>query len=117
MPNVPTDLPTPTTIALVRDLLFASRIRGTAKELGVSVRLVRDPAQLVPAGGTRLLVDLNQEGAIDAAREWKAATGGVAIGFVSHVDVETVTRARAAGIDEVITRSRFVETLPKLLRD
>jgi hypothetical protein len=105
----------PEIVALVRDLMFSSRIRATAKDLGVAVRLVREPQQVIAAGGRRLLVDLNQEGAIEAAREWKQATGGVVVGFVSHVDVETVTRARAAGVDQVMARSRFVERLSALI--
>jgi hypothetical protein len=60
-------------------------------------------------------VDLNQEGAIEAARLWKQRSGGEVVGFVSHVDVETVNRARAAGIDQVLARSAFVERLPDLL--
>src|SRR5215203_5971534 len=88
------DAATPDTIALVRDLIFSSRIRATAKDLGVEIRMIRDPRHALAAGGSRLLVDLNQDGAIDAAQAWRAATGGVAIGFVSHVDVETVNRAR-----------------------
>jgi hypothetical protein len=106
----------PTTVALVRDLMFSSRIRATANDLGVAIRMLRDPRQLPAAGGSRLLVDLNQEGAIEAAEAWKQSTGGTAIGFVSHVDVETVNRARAAGVDQVVARSRFVEVLPELLK-
>src|SRR4051812_21740390 len=116
MNDAPETPPQPQIVALVRDLMFSSRIRGTAKELGVEVRLVRDPGQVVGVGGRRLLVDLNQDGAIEAARQWKETGGGVVIGFVSHVDVETVNRARAVGIDQVLARSRFVEVLPNLLR-
>ena len=116
MDDAPETPPQPQIVALVRDLLFASRIRGTAKELGVEVLLLRDPQHLAGAQGSRLLVDLNQDGAIEAARQWKEASRGVVIGFVSHVDVETVNRARAAGIDQVLARSRFVELLPDLLR-
>jgi hypothetical protein len=116
MPDAPADAPAPATIALCRDLMFASRIRATAKDLGIDVRMVRDAGQLIAAGGSRLIVDLNQEGAIEAAQAWKGATGGVAIGFVSHVDVDTVNRARAAGVDQVMARSRFVEVLPTLLK-
>jgi hypothetical protein len=116
MDDVPANLPEPRTVALVRDLMFSSRIRGTAKDLGAEVRMLREASQLAGAGGSRLLVDLNQEGAIEAARGWKEATGGVVVGFVSHVDVETVRRARSSGIDQVLARSRFVELLPDLLR-
>ena len=104
-------------LVLVRDLIFASRISVTARALGVDIRQLRDPAML--AGETargRLIVDLNQDRALDAAVEWKKRTGGEVIGFVAHVDGETVRRARDAGIDQVLPRSRFVAELESLLR-
>jgi hypothetical protein len=115
-------------IALVRDLIFASRITATAASVGTRVTLVRDPAKLAGHAGATdadadanaddalLIVDLNLPGAIESARAWKAATGGTATGFVSHVDTATITAARDAGIDRVLARSRFVELLPELLR-
>jgi hypothetical protein len=107
-------------IALVRDLIFASRITATAASVAVPVTLVRDPAVLAShATGVTdvlLIVDLNLPGAIAAARAWKAATGGTVTGFVSHVDTATIAAARDAGVDRVLARSRFVELLPKLLR-
>src|SRR3954452_8453249 len=102
-------------IALVRDLLFASKITATAAAAGTSVTLVRDPAKLAGRPGVRLIVDLNLEGAIEAAQAWKGETGREAIGFVSHVDTATIDAARAAGIDRVLARSRFVELLPDLV--
>lgn len=103
-------------IALVRDLIFASRITATAASAGVYVKLVRDPAALAGQPGRRLIVDLNLDGAIDAARAWKDANdGGEVVGFVSHVDTATIDRARAAGVDRVLARSRFVELLGELL--
>jgi hypothetical protein len=116
MPQTSEQSTPPQVIALVRDLMFSSRIRSVAKDLGVAVLVVRDPAQMVAIDGDRLLVDLNQEGAIEAARQWRKGSGGVVTGFVSHVDVETINRARAAGIDQVMARSRFVEVLPELLK-
>jgi DNA-binding NarL/FixJ family response regulator len=103
-------------LALVRDLIFASRITATAAELGVPVKLMRDPAALPGQTGRRLIVDLNLDGAIEAARAWQATVaGGDVVGFVSHVDKATIDRARAAGVDQVLARSRFVEVLPDLL--
>ena len=80
------------------------------------MRMVRDPAKLPAEGGKRLIVDLNQDGAIDAAVEWKARTGGAVVGFVSHVDTPTIAKAREAGVDQVLARSRFVEILSDLLK-
>jgi hypothetical protein len=105
------------TIALVRDLMFSSRIIATARSLGREVKVVREPGKLAEAGGAGLLiVDLNLEGAIEAAVAWKGTTaGGRAVGFVSHVDTQTIQRAREAGIDRVMARGEFVRVLADLL--
>jgi DNA-binding NarL/FixJ family response regulator len=103
-------------LVLVRDLMFSSRISATARAGGAPVRMLRDPVELHNAPGRRLIVDLNQPGALEAAVEWKrASSSGDVVGFVSHVDADTIARARAAGIDRVLPRSRFVEVLPDLL--
>ena len=103
-------------IVLVRDLMFASKIRATAQSLGATVTMLRDPAKLAGETGARLIVDLNQEGAIEAAAAWKAAGAGREIvGFVSHVDAATITRAREAGVDKVLARSQFVQQVEQLL--
>lgn len=102
-------------LVLVRDLMFSSRIGAAARAIGASVRVVRDPAELPGAPGRRLIVDLNQPGALEAAVEWKSHAAGEIIGFASHVDGETISRARAAGFDQVVPRSKFVEILPDLL--
>jgi hypothetical protein len=104
-------------LALVRDLIFASRITATASSSGVELKLVRDPTKLQDEVGTRVLVDLNLPGAIEAAQQWKQLHGGELIGFVSHTDAATIDRARAAGFDRVLARSAFVEMLPQLLQD
>ncbi len=102
-------------VALVRDLIFGSRIKATAAELGVNLLLVRDPARLLIQPGRRLIVDLNLQGAIEAVGGWQRINGGDVVGFVSHVDTATIARAREAGITRVLARSRFVELLPDLL--
>ena len=103
-------------LVLVRDLMFSGRIGATARALNAPVRILRDPAALAQAGGRRLIVDLNQAGALEASVEWKRATAGEVVGFVSHVDADTIARARAGGIDRVMPRSQFVQVLPDLLR-
>ena len=37
------------------------------------------------------------------------------LGYVSHVDTDTIDRARAAGIDQVLARSAFSEKLGDIL--
>jgi hypothetical protein len=104
-------------VALVRDLMFSSKIRSEAQAAGVAVRMVREPGQLAGAGGRLLLADLNQPGAIEAAARWLAADPArAAVGFISHVDADTAARARAAGIRNIVARSAFVAGLPQLLK-
>ena len=105
----------PPVLVLVRDLMFTSRISAAARAAGIAITALRDPAQVSGAQGRRLIVDLNQPGALEAAAEWKQASAGDVVGFVSHVDAATIARARAAGIDRILPRSRFVEILPELL--
>ncbi len=116
----PLSFPTPTSpipvLVFVRDLLFASRITATARAIDVPIKLLRDETKLTHEPGRRLIVDLYQGSALEAAVEWKKQTGGEVIGFVSHVDTETIRRARDAGIDQVLPRSRFVTELESLLR-
>ena len=102
-------------LVLVRDLMFSARISAEAKAQGAAVKIVRDPAKLVDEPGNRLIVDLNQSGAIDAAVAWKDKTGGDVIGFVAHVDGETIQKARSAGVEQVLTRGQFVARLSQLL--
>jgi hypothetical protein len=105
----------PRVLALVADLIFASKIMASGKAAGVEVKIIRDPAQIAGEAGSLLLVDLNQPGTIEAAANWGNATKGSVVGFVSHVDVETVRLARASGIEKVMARSSFVVALPSLI--
>ena len=103
-------------LALVRDLIFSTKITTTARAAGIEVKVIRDPEKLAGERGRLLLVDLNLPGAIDAAASWGSGGGGAVVGFVSHVDAETAALARGAGIDRVMARSRFVEALAGLLK-
>ena len=106
----------PQVLVLVRDLMFASKIRSTAESMGIPVAMIRDASTLESAEGIRLIVDLNQPGALEAAAAWGRRTGKPVIGFVSHVDTDTIGAAREAGIQQVLARSRFVSALSDLLR-
>jgi len=105
----------PGIIVLVRDLMMASKISATARAIGKSILMIRDPSTAPAQAGTRLIVDLNEPGAIAAAAEWQRSHGGQVVGFVSHTDVQTVATARAAGIELILARSQFVASLESLL--
>ena len=106
-------------LVLCRDLLFASKIRAAAAAAagdGVKIQLLRDPAQLLGLDGAALIVDLGQDGALDAGARWKSAHPTArAIGFVSHVDTATIAAAKAAGFDDVLSRGQFDATVTTLL--
>ena len=107
--------PPPTLLILCRDLLLGSKITSAAQSAGVPFKVIRDAAKLAGQPGERLIVDLNQDGALDAAAAWKTTGGGRVVGFVSHVDAETIKRARAAGLNDVMARSQFVQQLPGIV--
>lgn len=98
---------TPSIVALVRDLLFSSKITAAARAKVVAVKIVRDPAKLAEQGGSRLIVDLNAEGHLEAAVAWKAKTDGEVIGFVSHVAGDAIAEAKRLGIDRVMSNGGF----------
>jgi hypothetical protein len=106
-----------TILVLCRDLLFASKISAAAKGANVPVKMLRDASKLndeKEAG--RLIVDLTQEGFIEAAAHWKQRTAGRVTGFAGHADTETIDRARGAGIDDVMAKGAFVARLSEILR-
>ena len=112
-------------LALVTDLIFASKIRGAGGAAGVATRTVRTPDAVWAACGEAtprmILLDLEaRSGEVPALiRRLKAAPATRAvpvIGFASHVNREAMRAARDAGADRVLARSAFVRELPALLR-
>jgi hypothetical protein len=103
-------------LVLCRDLLFASKISSAAKGVSVPVKLMRDASKLdEETESRRLIVDLTQDGFIEAAAQWKRATGGHVTGFAGHADVATINHAKSAGIDQVMARGEFAARLADLL--
>jgi hypothetical protein len=109
------DSPPRKILALVRDLIFASKISASARVAQVECRILRDPGALSGQSGDLLLVDLNEPGAIEAASQWQRDSGAPVVGFVSHVDADRIEQARRAGLTRVMARSGFVAALPSLL--
>jgi CheY-like chemotaxis protein len=115
---------TKTVIAVVDDLFFASKIRGTGEQLGVTVRFVRTAEALVEAARnsspSSIIVDLHSEklNPLDVARVLKGdeeLRSIPLVGFFSHVQVELQQAAKAAGFDRVLPRSAFVNQLGHIL--
>ena len=111
-------------LAIVSDMIFASRITGTAAKLGTPCQVVADltslEAALSESDPNTALVDMNLEGlsAEEAIRTVKSRHPGTrVIAFFSHVQTELMERARSAGADEVWPRSVFVQQLTQVLEE
>jgi hypothetical protein len=95
-------------LAVVADLMLASRVRGSLEAAGHDV----EQAASIPeeADGVDLIVaDLEA-----APPEALAALGVPVIGFYSHTDVEIKRRADEAGLALAVPRSRMARELPEL---
>lgn len=108
-------------VALVRDLLFSSRIGETARRLGYPFRPVRSVAELRGAlaeGPGLLMLDLAGEGldqeAALAAIEVAGRPAPV-LAWTTHALWRT-TLPLHARCDRVVTRETLTQELPELLR-
>jgi DNA-binding NarL/FixJ family response regulator len=101
-------------VALVPDLLFGSKVQAMLAAGGHDVRLCADSEEAraqAPAAAV-LVVDLTTDAVGGAALVASLREGGQlgatrTLGFYSHVDQETRTRAEDAGFDLVVPRSRM----------
>ena len=118
------DLRVRTVIAAVDDMFFVSKIKETAKALGMVVRFPRTLAALVSLAGDELpdliVVDLHNArlDPIELATQLKSSETLRSIpilGFFSHVNVNLQRQAIEAGYDEVLPRSLFARDLALIL--
>ena len=111
-------------LCAVDDLMFSVKISTAAKALGVDVYFERSGDQVVSRvrekQPTLVIFDLNSTrlrpmeaiAALKADPQLKAIQ---TIGYVSHVQTETIESARQAGIDQVLARSAFSDRLGEIL--
>lgn len=111
-------------LAAVDDFLFRSKIRATAKQLGVEIAFAADAEEMLSKAKdlkpSLLIFDLNAAKTDPiptiAALKANAATAGIrTLGFVSHVDSLTISAAKRAGADEILARGAFAGNLPEIL--
>ncbi len=112
----------PDVVYFVRDMLFTSKIREAAKQLGLQAQAAADPAALAAAahGAKVAIVDLRLDQALEAIDALVAARPNdgpspQTIGFVDHETVDVMDAARARGCDTVLTKGQFSKELPRLL--
>ena len=110
----------------VDDLLFSSKIRATAKQVGVDLTFARTPSDIIQQARTLrpslVIFDINSAKAdpINTVAALKADPELKDIpttGFVSHVNTALILAARQAGMDEVMARSAFAANLPQILTE
>lgn len=99
-------------LAVVEELMLASRVEGALRAAGHQVVLRPDlPADEAGAERFDLIVcDLDTTDPVAAA-----ARPEPTIGFYSHVDVEVRKQGLEAGLDLVVPRSRMSRELPNLV--
>ena len=112
-------------LCVMDDLIFSIKIRTAAKSIGgIDLLFERSPDMILPRireqRPSLVIFDLNSRtmGPIAAIAGMKSdpeLTGIRTLGFVSHVDADTVAAARAAGIDQVLARSAFAAQLGQIL--
>jgi DNA-binding NarL/FixJ family response regulator len=114
-----------TVFAVVDDLFFIGKLAGTAKQVGATLQTTSankfslETLREVKPG--LVIFDLNaaSASAVELIRQLKAdaeLASTPVIGFFSHVQVELMRAAEAAGCNEVMPRSKFTSVLPDLLR-
>ena len=110
-------------IAVVSDLIFSTKISGTARAIGFEANTVTTSQALssaLDAGDVRLvIVDMSlAKGEAPAALRCGAshASRPKTVAFYSHVQSELKEAAERAGADLIMARSKFNEQLPQLLR-
>ena len=108
------------------DLMWATRIKSLADDMGVPCRPARNERmlrdRLEDSDVRAILLDLD---APDQARELLDVLRGPdagdrergvrVIAWGPHVDVELLAQTREAGADEVLTRGAFANALPTIL--
>ena len=104
--------------------MFRTKITSSAARVGATVVFATSREGALAAmqadQATLVILDLNSArtdpiGIVQTMKRDEALASIRVVGFVSHVDVNTVNAARAAGIDEVLARSAFTTQLPDLL--
>ena len=113
-------------IVLIDDLFFQAKLHQTAKLTGVTLETVTTGDQLVKSAeanpGALIIVDLNArqeplEGIEQILNSNGLGNPRKVIAFLSHVQTDLAERARAAGCQEVMPRSKFTQNLAEILRE
>jgi CheY-like chemotaxis protein len=109
---------------LSRDLIFTTKITGTARELGHLVLSAGNSAlaaEMIAEQSPKVVfVDLTAGDLVSVpallAYRQASAPGTPFVAFGPHVETAAFEAAHAAGCDPVLPRSKFSAELPALIR-
>jgi CheY-like chemotaxis protein len=111
-------------LAVLDDLMFTSKIRTTANQLGVAIAFARSAEGALNDMRTHapslVIFDLNSSrtdpiGTVALMRADPALSAIPTVGFASHVQTDVIEAARRAGVGEVLARSAFTQRLAEIL--
>lgn len=112
----------PAGLLLCRDLIFTSKITGTARALGKTVVVAGNralaTAMLERWAPQVVFVDLTAGDLVnvESLRAFQAqARSAPFVAFGPHVDAQALADAAEAGCELVLTRGRFTAELPDLI--
>jgi PleD family two-component response regulator len=112
-------------LAVLDDLMFSSKIKTTAGQLGVAVTFARSAetaiAEMRKSAPSLVILDLNNArtnplGIVASMKEDPALASIPTVGYASHVQTDVINAARQAGVGEVLARSAFTIQLADILR-
>jgi CheY-like chemotaxis protein len=107
------------------DLIFFSRVSGSARAAGLAVRMVRTPADLIAAARAEaprgVILDLHNPDldlpALLADLKEACPAMPHVVAYGSHVEAATLRAARDAGCDLVLARSKFVREVEEKISE
>jgi hypothetical protein len=97
-------------LAVVPDLMLASRVEATLSAAGHEVTVTSDPGAGNFNEADLIVADVGEVDPVAIAEQ-----GPPVLGFCRHTEPETRRRAEAAGIDLVVPRSRLAREMPELV--
>jgi PleD family two-component response regulator len=111
-------------LAVLDDLMFSSKIKTAANQLGVDLRFSRSldgALETMRKNPTTLVIfDLNNTridplAIVGAMKDDPALSSIPTVGYASHVQTDVINAARQAGVTDVLPRSAFSMQIGEIL--
>jgi PleD family two-component response regulator len=111
-------------LAVLDDLMFTSKIKTTASQLGVSVTFARSAetalSEMRKTAPSLVILDLNNSrtdplGLVRSMKQDPALASVRTLAYASHVLTDVIDAARREGVSDVLARSAFSQRLADIL--